>query len=525
MKNLDSINGNACVIYARVSSKEQEKEGFSIPAQLKLLRKYAIEKNFVIKKEYIDVETAKKAGRDNFNKMVEFLQNEQKIKIDNRCCMILVEKTDRLYRNLKDYVTLDEMDLEIHLVKDNQVISKDSRSSEKFIYGIKVLMAKNYIDNLSEEVKKGMSEKAEEGIYPSYAPIGYKNVKKDVKRIIEPNNDEATVVIKCFELYASGKCSLGDLKKYIEKENIRFRRYSNSIHKSAIHKMLKNPIYTGMFLWNGKYYQGIHKPLISRELFDKVQQKLSNRGNRSSRSNKHEWKFQKLITCGICGRVMTPTRAKVKYIYYFCGGASGKKRVCSNKKYVKEEDIEKQLLEQLKYLELDEEIHALLTRALKESFQDENDYHVNAIKKLQKDYNRLQNRLAVLYDDKLDELITKEIYLKKMKEYRNKQEEILQRITEHKSADESYMEKGINLLELCQYAVKCYVKANLLQKKQILQFLCSNLIFAHGKLHIQFRQPFDIMLVTNKKTEYKKTYNYSKNTIYENWHAREDSNL
>ena len=83
---------------------------------------------------------------------------------------MLVEKTDRLYRNLKDWVTLDDLDLEIHFVKENVILSHDSRSSEKFIHGIKVLMAKNYIDNLSEETKKGMLEKAEQGIYPTVAP-------------------------------------------------------------------------------------------------------------------------------------------------------------------------------------------------------------------------------------------------------------------------------------------------------------------------------------------------------------------
>jgi hypothetical protein len=70
------------------------------------------------------------------------------------CRVLLVEKTDRLYRNFKDYVTIDELKLEIHIVKENVILSNQSRSSEKFVHGIKVLMAKNYIDNLSEETKK-----------------------------------------------------------------------------------------------------------------------------------------------------------------------------------------------------------------------------------------------------------------------------------------------------------------------------------------------------------------------------------
>jgi site-specific DNA recombinase len=166
-----SQNKRKAAIYARVSSKEQEKEGFSIPAQLKLLTSYAAEKDFTVVQQYVDVETAKKAGRTGFTAMVDFFKGESKAKTtSNPCRVLLVEKTDRLYRNLKDWITLDELDLEIHFAKENVVFSRDSRSSEKFIHGIKVLMAKNYIDNLSEETKKGMLEKAEQGIYPSFAP-------------------------------------------------------------------------------------------------------------------------------------------------------------------------------------------------------------------------------------------------------------------------------------------------------------------------------------------------------------------
>ena len=125
------------VIYARVSSKEQEKEGFSIPAQLKLLKEYALKNGFQIVEEFSDAETAKKAGRTNYNRMLDYLKANSDVKI------ILVEKTDRLYRNFKDYVTLEDYDLEVHLVKEGTVISKNSKSHDKFIHGIKDLLAKN----------------------------------------------------------------------------------------------------------------------------------------------------------------------------------------------------------------------------------------------------------------------------------------------------------------------------------------------------------------------------------------------
>ena len=138
------------VIYARVSSKEQEREGYSIPAQLKLLRDYAETQNIKIVEEYVDVETAKQSGRTNFSEMVRFLRKHPTVRT------LLVEKTDRLYRNLKDWVTIDELGVEVHFPKEGVVLSNDSRSSEKFMHGIKVLMAKNYSANRSVESRKCM---------------------------------------------------------------------------------------------------------------------------------------------------------------------------------------------------------------------------------------------------------------------------------------------------------------------------------------------------------------------------------
>src|SRR5579884_4063069 len=129
------------VLYARVSSKDQAREGFSIPAQLKFLREYA--------------------------QMVRFLSNHK------TCRIVLVEKTDRLYRNFRDCVTLEDLDVEIHLPKEGQIISKDSKSQAKLVHGIQLVIARNYIENLRDEVRKGMREKAGQGIYPSRPPLGY----------------------------------------------------------------------------------------------------------------------------------------------------------------------------------------------------------------------------------------------------------------------------------------------------------------------------------------------------------------
>src|SRR3977135_1217563 len=100
----------------------------------------------------------------------------------------------------------------MHFPKEGVVLSRESRSSEKFMHGIKVLMAKNYIDNLSEETRKGMSEKAAQGMFPSYAPIGYKNVDgPNGKRIIVHDEIHVPMVRRLFELFATGLYSIKDI--------------------------------------------------------------------------------------------------------------------------------------------------------------------------------------------------------------------------------------------------------------------------------------------------------------------------
>jgi hypothetical protein len=123
------------VLYARVSTKDQEREGYSIPAQLKLLREYAASHELRLIREFIDVETAKTAGRKLFGEMVRFLEGNP------ACRIVIVEKTDRLYRNFRDCVTLEDLGVEIHLPKEGQVISKDSKSQAKLVHGIQVVIA------------------------------------------------------------------------------------------------------------------------------------------------------------------------------------------------------------------------------------------------------------------------------------------------------------------------------------------------------------------------------------------------
>ena len=501
------------VLYARVSSKEQEKEGFSIPAQLKLLNQYAMDNRLQVVQEYVDVETAKKTGRKGFIEMIKFFREEAKTTQISPCRILLVEKTDRLYRNLKDWVTLDELDLEIHFVKENVILSQDSRSSEKFMHGIKVLMAKNYIDNLSEETRKGMIEKAEQGIFPSFAPLGYINVEFDGKRFIQPDPVTAPHVCRLFERYATGNYSLLQLTKRAYDNGLRFRKTEKKVPKSTVHKILKNPIYYGEFLWNGKRYRGIHETLITKELYDRVQYVMREKGRNRSHQQKHNWAFQGMLSCGHCGCAMVAEIKKNRYVYYHCTKNRGK---CPEK-WVREEEVARQFGRAISAIKIDKKVLDWVVTALKESHADEMKYHMEIINALQTQSDKIQRRLYAMYMDKLDGRIDENFFDQKSKEWKQEQYDIFRKIERHQRADKSYMDEGVKLLELAQRAVTLYEKQNMREKRRIINFVCSNSPWKDGRLLPNYRKPFDILSETNRLYKRKKAIFPKKNDRFDIW--------
>jgi site-specific DNA recombinase len=503
------------VVYARVSSKEQEKEGFSIPAQLKLLKEYAAAQDFTVAQEYVDVETAKQAGRAAFGQMVAYLKAHPAIHV------LLVEKTDRLYRNLKDWVTVDELEVEIHLVKEGVVLSRGSRSSEKFMHGIKVLMAKNYIDNLSEEARKGMQEKAEQGIWPTVAPLGYRNViGSDGKKIIEPDPEVGPLIVRLFEWYATGTLSLKEAAQKARAAGLVYRKSGAPVSVSTVHSTLRNRLYMGEFEWNGHLHLGKHQPLVSRELWERVQGVLDGRHAEKHRRVKHDFAFSGLIACGHCGCSIVGEIKKQRYVYYHCTGYKGR----CEEPYVREEIVERQFSELLGRLSFDDEVLDWVRDALRVSHADEKREHETAIARLRTESDRLQNRMHVMYVDKLDGKVDGAFFERMSAEWRAEQDRCVREIERHQTADRSYLEEGVRLLELARNAQRLFEKQESREKRRLLNFVVSNCSWKGGELTAALRQPFDLLSETTAiaaQTAVDRTRNSAKTEI---WLPGPDSN-
>lgn len=493
------------VIYARVSSKEQE-EGFSIDAQLALLRGYAAGKGLHVVAECVEAETAKTTGRPEFARMVAMLKGRA-------ASIVIVEKTDRLYRNLKDRVTLDETGAEIHLVKESTVLGPNSKSHEKFIHDIKVVVAKNYIDNLSEEVKKGMTEKARQGLYPSSAPYGYRNVLAAGQRIIEPDPAIAPGILRLFEAYAKGEVSLVRLGVYATMLGLRSRK-GNPLHHSTVQYILTNPIYMGEFDWDGHRYEGSHEPIVTRELWMKVQRVMNRRTANEPRA-KREFTYSGLVRCAVCGCVATPYEQKGKYVYYACSGARGCRRAG-----IREERLHEAICGVLDGLVIHPALLDALRAGFRELAEEQGIEHRGRIDLLMRRREELTGQLEQLYRDRVAGNVADTTYKKLMAEWSTALEEVTTEIGRHDRANVATWDDNVRILEMVSNCSDRFKSAKTARKREIAKWALSNFAIHDGNAVLELRPWFKMLADANLQA----VENGHQNRNLRDWWAQLDSN-
>jgi site-specific DNA recombinase len=472
----------SAIIYARVSSKDQEREGYSIPAQLKLLREYAQDNDFTVEREFVDVETAKMAGRRNFTEMVRYLEKSP------ACRVVIAEKTDRLYRNLRDCLTLEDMNIEIHLPKEGQIISKDSRSQAKLIHGIHVVLARNYIENLKEEVIKGMREKAEQGVYPSRPPLGYRNNK--VEHTIEIDPVRAPVAKRMFELYANGRLSLQGVWKTLKGE------FDIALSKSHVEKLLKNPFYTGTFYWGGILYPGTHEPLLSGNLFDQVQAVF--RGHNQPKYQKREFAFGGLLRCAYDNCTVTAEIKKNRYTYYHCTGYRGE---CALP-YFREEELGNRLGQILRDIHIPDDVFMQLEQSLLQDKSRAAAHEKSESERLRNRLGQVRSRIEQAYLDKLDGKITEAFWGAKSSEWNQEEQQILMAMQRLEQRSPEKIMGAVRTLELANKAYFLYLRQPPAEKAKLLRIVLSNCKIDALSVDPTYRKPFDLIFQRVKNEEW-----------------------
>ena len=370
-----------------------------------------------------------------------------------------------------------------------------------------------------------MLEKAKQGMYPTKAPLGYLNTDQDGKRVIRLDEKRAPLIRRMFELYATGQYSTLRLAKKMDEEGL-YSKKCAPVTKSAIHNHLATLTYTGQFEWRGQIYDGKYEPVISRELFDRVQAMLGEKGGNRPRQKKYDWAFRGLVTCGHCGCTLTAEEKRKPsgktYIYYHCTGSRGK---CPEK-YVEEKELSRQFGLVIDAIKMDREVADWVITALRENHKDERAYQEAQIAGLQVQYRRLQNRLHQMYVDKIDGMLPDPVlYEKQAATWRQEQAAIQQKLDSLRGADQAYLNQCVQLLELVQRAVTLYEKQTAKEQRKLLDFVLSNCTWKDGQLTPTYRLPFNFLVVANAETQTAQPVLGVEPSKNEKWLGRQDSNL
>lgn len=341
-------------LYARKSTESDERQIMSIDSQVMEMMRIAERENLEIVEVRREAHSARDSGeRPVFNEIIADIRR-------GRFNGILTWAPDRLSRNAGDLGTMvDLMDQKV-LVEIRTFGQRFANSpNEKFLLMILCSQAKLENDNKSLNVKRGLRMRVEMGLWPTVAPTGYLNEKRNDRKghlLVDP--ERAPVIKQMFEKIAYEKWSGRKVYHWLRFE-LNFRtRYDHYLSVGNIYTIIQNPFYYGIFEYpknGGNWYTGKHEPLINKDLFEKVQKQLK---RHVMKYESKEFAFTKLMACGLCGSGITASE-KLKnlkdgsvnrHVYYGCTKYNDHNCKCG---YINEEDLIKQLLVIIDKISLD----------------------------------------------------------------------------------------------------------------------------------------------------------------------------
>jgi len=326
-------------IYTRKSTDTEDRQVRSISDQLSELKELAVKEQIEVVDIFVEKQTAKAPGRPVFNEMLLRIEA-------NEANGILAWHPDRLARNSVDGGKI------IYLLDTGKIAELkfptfwcDTTPQGKFMLSIAFSQSKYYVDNLSENIKRGHRNKVKEGIWPQMSPIGYVNVKGGG---IIPHIDLAPLVKKTFEAYSTGNFTLREVRDKFNGLGLK-RKSGRELAVSNYQKLLKNPIYTGLMRYNGEIFEGKHEPIISKKLFDSVQEVMMRKSKPHSKGLK-PFLYRGFFRCGECGCFIT-TETQKGHNYLRC---TKRKNPCSQK-YTREEIITSEIQKEIKKVSLSDD--------------------------------------------------------------------------------------------------------------------------------------------------------------------------
>lgn len=530
-----SIDHMEYITYARKSSEAEDRQAASIEDQDKEIKILNSKLKLHVGYKFSESRSAKIPGRPEFNKMIELIER-------GGIKGILCWKLNRLARNAMDggriIWLVNEMGLEI--VTPNKTYTK----ADQFLLYIEFGMANQFINDLSVDVKRGLKSKAEKGWLPSGAKSGYMNDKFAEKgsKTILPDPKYFPVIKQAWDMFLTGAYTVGQVLERLNGEwgyrtPIHKRIGGKPMHRSQMYKVFTDPFYYGEFEYPVKsnvWYQGQHKPMITREEFDRAQMLLGRPGR--PRPHNRPFSYTGIIYCGECSSMITAEEkwqvvcsicrfkfsskhrtscpkckteiADMKspttrhYIYYRC--TKCKNKLCTQSA-IQEHELEKQITNLLSRIQISEKFKHWAIKYLNELNEQEVGTRNVAIQNNQDAYFEVIKRIDNLVALKISpnntdgSLLNDEEFKSQKTTLMEEKERLSKRINGIDSRVEEWVELSEKTFNFAIHAPYWFNKADVERRKEIFQALGSNFLLQGGVLSLTLEKPFEIFEIIKKE--------------------------
>jgi DNA invertase Pin-like site-specific DNA recombinase len=475
------------VIYCRKSTESEEKQVLSIDSQIKELKDFSRRLDLPIVEILSESKSAKSPGRPIFNEMMKKLSK-------GKYSGIVCWKLDRLARNPIDGAALvwalDQG--KISYIQTPHGSFKNN-SNDKFMMQIEFGMAKKYVDDLSDNVKRGLRAKLEMGWLPALPPLGYLNEPKE--RTIVKDPERFPLIRKMWDLLLKGISPSKILD--VANNNWGFRTRQGKriggkpLAKSGLYKIFGNSFYYGLIKRKEGVFSGKHAPMITEDEFWKAHDILGRRGR--PRPKTHEFAFTGLIKCAECGSMITAeekiNRYGYHYIYYHC--TKKKKGPHCQQKYLELKDLESQIASYLENVHVPQKLLDLAFEYLREESKEQNEKEIDVRRSLENALANCRKKLDNLNQMRLKDLINDEEYVGEKKRL-SEEKSRLERSLKEDPAKHS-LDLTAETFNFAARAKKDFQNGSPSDKRTILRELGSNLFLKDRNIEIQLEKPLQII--------------------------------
>ena len=476
------------ILYARKSTDVEDKQVLSIEAQLVELRAYAHNENLQIIDELVEKKSAKTPGRPVFAELLKRIERGE-------ANGIIAWHPDRLARNSVDGGQIVYLLDQTHLSNLKfPTFWFENTSQGKFMLSIAFGQSKYYVDNLSENTKRGLRQKVRRGEMPGRAPLGYINDMRTKTVVVDKRR--APLVVEAFERYARGDQRLQDIANFLASNGIKTKG-GRPLKKDQIAKMLTNPFYYGHFRYAGEVFEGKHTPIVSKKLFDTVQTVFEGRHHKRTTKTNEPKPLCGLLRCGSCGMMITGENQTKRqkngnvhhYVYYHCTKKRKNIPRCPEP-HVRQELLDEQLSEML----LEYAMPMAWADKLRELMDKDVNYQQTRNRMqttdLQATIAQLSAKLQRLLDSYLDQDIDRDTYINKKAEMMSQKKSFEEKLSKLMLSQNLWLEPMKKWIETAVSICKIANSNDLIAKKSLcLDIFGSNLVLENKKARVRVLEP------------------------------------